>query len=67
MRKEKYAEGKNGSPRRYFRWAGRMVFWISFWRIHSGSLGFLTPEEELAAKEDEEEALAASSQSAAME
>ena len=46
VRKEKYAEGKNGSPRRYFRWAGWMVYWISFWRIHSGSLGFLTPEEE---------------------
>eukprot|EP01052_Picozoa_sp_SAG31_P007926 SAG31_NODE_389_length_16370_cov_4.517915_2_plen_617_part_00 len=51
LRKKKYGGGK-----KLFRWAGRMVFWIQFWRIHSGSLGFLTPEEELAAKEEAEEA-----------
>lgn len=53
QRKEKYwPQG----PLRMFKWAGRMVFWIWFWKIHSGSLGFLTPEDELAAKEDKERA-----------
>lgn len=42
-------------PLRMFKWAGRMVYWIWFWKIHSGSLGFLTPEEELAAREDAED------------
>jgi len=50
-RKEKYKGGV-----KLFKWAGRMVFWIEFWHIHSGSLGFLTPEEELAAKEEKEAA-----------
>jgi hypothetical protein len=80
-----------GGGIKLFRWAGKMVYWIWFWKIHSGaptahppnqptnqpayqltdqlahqstipnqdvsrslpagSLGFLTPEEELAAKE----------------
>jgi hypothetical protein len=50
-RKEKYWPR---GPLRMFKWAGRMVYWIWFWKIHSGSLGFLTPEEELAAKEEAE-------------
>ena len=50
-RKGKYIGGK-----KLFRWAGKMIFWIQFWRLHSGSMGFLTPEEELAAKELAEEA-----------
>eukprot|EP01052_Picozoa_sp_SAG31_P036093 SAG31_NODE_4451_length_3220_cov_5.866709_4_plen_89_part_00 len=59
MRRQKYLAGPKGSPKKYFRWAARMVYWIWFWKIHSGDLGFLTPEEELAAKEEEEAAAAA--------
>jgi hypothetical protein len=53
QRKEKYWPH---GPLRMFKWAGRMVYWIWFWKIHSGSLGFLTPEEELAAREEQERA-----------
>ena len=56
---ERKAKYWSRGPLAMFRWSGWMVYWIWFWKIHSGSLGFLTPEEELAAKEAAEAAEAA--------
>ena len=53
-RRAKYLDNDQGSPLKMFRWAGKMVYWIWFWKIHSGNMGFLTPEEELAEKEEQE-------------
>jgi hypothetical protein len=54
-RRGKYLDGKHGHPLKMFRWAGRMVYWIKFWNIHSGSMGMLTPEEELYNQEKKEQ------------
>ena len=54
-RRAKYLDSKDGSPKKMFKWAGQMVYWIWFCKIHSGNMGALTPEEELARREEQEE------------